>query len=219
MAFHFSALPFVPLEVLASPPPNDPARFSPCSLLIAFRAARRSAWCSGRRSRPDQSNPMILTVAVGALPRILYCIFTDVRRPLRPGASFGAVMPPAFTVPTASVSSARLSQPRTTFIIWTSAPSTASLTCLTSFFHRPPSVLISALGSEALSVCSPITNHWSAALAVLTAPSRTADAATTKNTVTLWIFIFILLYSFSPLVLLLTIRAVKSGGLTRPRQG
>ena len=44
---------------------------------------------------------MILTVAVGLLPRILYWIFTDVRRPLRPGASFGAVCPPAFTVPTA----------------------------------------------------------------------------------------------------------------------
>ena len=88
---------------------------------------------------PDQSNPKILTVAVGALPRILYWIFTHVRRPLRPGASVGAVCPPAFMVPTAaSVSSARLSQPRTTFMIWTSAPSTASLTCLTSFFHRPP---------------------------------------------------------------------------------
>src|SRR4029450_5671034 len=45
--------------------PNDPARFSPCSFLIGFRAARRSRWCSGRRFRPDQSNPKILTVAVG----------------------------------------------------------------------------------------------------------------------------------------------------------
>ena len=61
--------------------------------------------------RPDQSNPMILIVAVGLLPRILYCIFTDFRRPLRPGASFGAVCPPAFPVPTAvSLSSARLEE-------------------------------------------------------------------------------------------------------------
>jgi nitroimidazol reductase NimA-like FMN-containing flavoprotein (pyridoxamine 5'-phosphate oxidase superfamily) len=37
----------------------------------------------------------------------------------------------------------------------------------------------------------------SAALALPTAPSRTADAATTKNAARLWIFIFILLYSFS----------------------
>src|SRR5580765_6174641 len=178
--------------------PNDPARFSPYSLLIAFRAARRSRWRSGRRLHPDQSSPKTLTVAVGALPRILYWIFVHVRRPLRPGASDGAVCPPAFTVPTAvSVVSARLSQPRTTFRICTSAPSTASLTCLTSFFHRPPWDLISALESAELSACSPITNHWSAALAVPIAPSRTADAATTENTVRLWIFIFILLYSFS----------------------
>ena len=67
---------------------------------------------------PDQSSPRILTVAVGALPRILYWIFVHVRRPLRPGASVGAVCPPAFTVPTAlSVVSGRLSQPRTTFRI------------------------------------------------------------------------------------------------------
>src|SRR5512133_3132915 len=176
--------------------PNDPARFSPCSLLIAFRDARRSSWCSGRRLRPDQSNPKIFTVAVGLSPRILYWIFVHVRRPLRPGASVGAVCPPAFTVPTAlSVVSGRLSQPRTTFWIWTSAPSTESLTCLTSFFHRPPWDLISVLESADLSACSPITNHWSAALAL--PPSRTTDAAATQNAARLWIFIFILLYSFS----------------------
>src|SRR5580765_4092761 len=73
--------------------PNDPARFSPYSLLIAFRAARRSRWRSGRRLHPDQSSPKTLTVAVGALPRILYWIFVHVRRPLRPGASVGAVCP------------------------------------------------------------------------------------------------------------------------------
>ena len=79
---------------------------------------RLSGAASGRRLRPDQSSPNILTVAVGALPRILYWIFVHVRRPLRPGASVGAVCPPDFTVPTAlSVVSGRLSQPRTTFRI------------------------------------------------------------------------------------------------------
>src|SRR4029453_18313373 len=110
-----------------------------------------------------QSSPKTLTVAVGALPRILYWIFTQVRRPLRHGASFGAVCPPAFTVPTAvSVSSARLSQQRTSFIICTSAPAPGSRTCLTSFFHRPPWLLISALESAELSACSPNQNTRSA---------------------------------------------------------
>src|SRR5580765_1633417 len=172
--------------------PNDPARFSPYSLLIAFRAARRSRWRSGRRLHPDQSSPKTLTVAVGALPRILYWIFVHVRRPLRPGASVGAVCPPAFTVPMAlSVVSGRLSQPRTTFRICTSAPSTESLTCLTSFFHRPPWDLISALESADLSACSPITNHWSAALALPTIPNRITDAATTTNAAKLLIFMLI----------------------------
>src|SRR5512132_3137515 len=156
--------------------PSSSAQFSPCSLLIGFPPARRSRWCSGRRLRPDQSSPKTLTVAVGASPRILYWIFTHVRRPLRPGASVGAVCPPAFRVPTSvSVASLRLSQPRTTLVICTSAPSTESFTCLTSFFHRPPWLLISTLESADLMVCSPITNHWSA-LAVPAAPSRTADA-------------------------------------------
>src|SRR6478672_1947010 len=101
------------------------------------------------RLLPDQSNPWILTVAVGALPRILYWITTALRRAFIPGASFGAVSPPALMVPTARVSSARLSQRRTHFMIWTSAPSTESLTFLMSFFHRPPVVLISTLGSVA----------------------------------------------------------------------
>src|SRR4029079_1070424 len=162
-----------------------------------IRAVRRSRWSSGRRSRAGQSNPQTLTVAVGLSPRILYWIFTDLRRPLRPGASVAAVCPPAFRVPRlVSVASLRLSQPRTTLVIFTSAPSTESFTCLTSFSHRPPSVLISTLGSVELIVCSPITNHSSAALAVPTGPSRTADAAATQNAARFWIFIF--LYSFFP---------------------
>src|SRR4030095_14966788 len=121
-------------------------------------AARRSRWCSVRRSRRDQSNPKILTVAVGLSPRISYWTFTDVRRPLRPGASVAAVCPPAFRVPTlVSVASLRVCQPRTTLVIFTSAPSTESFTCLTSFCHRPPSVLISALGSVELIVSLSIT--------------------------------------------------------------
>src|SRR4029077_14245175 len=76
-------------------------------------AARRSRWFSGRRLRSDQSNPKILTVAVGLSPRISYWTFTDVRRPLRPGASVAAVCPPALRVPRlVSVASLRLSQPR-----------------------------------------------------------------------------------------------------------
>ena len=102
--------------------------------------------------------------------------------PFASGASVGAVCPPAFTVPTAlSVVSGRLSQPRTTFWIWTSAPSTESLTCLTSFFHRPPWDLISVLESADLSACSPITNHWSAALALPTVPSRTTTKRQRKT--------------------------------------
>src|SRR4029079_2840172 len=140
-----------------------------------------------RLRHADQSYPKILTVAVGLPPRILYWIFTHVRRPLRPGASVAAVCPPSFRVPTVSVVSLRLSQPRTALVISTSAPSTESFTCLTSFFSRPPSVLISALGSSHLSGCEPITNH-SSALALSTAPSRTADAAATQNAARLCIF-------------------------------
>ena len=132
---------------------NNSARFSPCSLLIAFAPLGDRAGALVGGHGPDQSNPKILTVAVGLSPRILYWIFTDLRRPLRPGASFGAVCPPAFMVPTSvSVSSRRLSQPRTTCVICTSAPSTSNFTCLTSFFHRSPWVLISTLGSADLSV-------------------------------------------------------------------
>ena len=106
-------------------------------------AAWSSRWCSGRRSRPAQSNPQTLRVAVGASLRILYWTVTPVRRPLRPGASFAAVCPPDFRTPTSEiVSSRRLSQWRTAFVISTSAPSTENFTCLTSFSHRPPSLLI-----------------------------------------------------------------------------
>src|SRR6266576_3351914 len=128
-------------------------RFPPLS---GCPAARRSRWFSGRRLSSDQSNPKVLTVAVGLSPRISYWTFTDVRRPLRPGASVAAVCPPAFRVPRlVSVASLRLSHPRTTLVIFTSAPSTESFTCLTSFSHRPPSVLISTLGLVELIVCSP----------------------------------------------------------------
>ena len=64
-----------------------------------------------RLSPPAQSYPQTLRMAVGASPRILYWTVTDVRRPLRPGAFFGAVCPPDFKVPTSvNVSSLRLSQ-------------------------------------------------------------------------------------------------------------
>ena len=65
-------------------------------------------------------------------------------RPLRPGASCGVVEPPAFRTPRfVRVSSLRLSHCRTTFFNSTSAPSTLSFTCLTSFCIRPPWLLIS----------------------------------------------------------------------------
>src|SRR4051812_23796362 len=147
---------------------------------------------------------MTLTVASGALFKILYCSFTQARRPLRPGASFGAVIPPAFTVPPTMVSSARLSQPRTILISWTSAPSTARRTCLTSFFQRPPLVLISALGSVALIVCEAISNHLSA-FAVPALANRMADAAIAPNVVILFIIIFFIL-----LLLSTTLRAAQS---------
>lgn len=107
-----------------------------------------------------QSNPQILRLAVGAPLTILYCTATAVRRPFRPGASFGAVCPPDFTTPrSVIVSSLRLSHLRMTLSISTSAPSTESLTCLMSFFHRFPSLLISTDGFSDLMVCSPMTNH------------------------------------------------------------
>src|SRR6185312_164693 len=97
----------------------------------------------GRRSCLAQSYPSTLSTAVGASPTILYSTVTDLSRPLRPGASFGVVFPPAFRTPIPIiVSSGRLSHPRTTFLISTSAPSTPILICLTSFAHRLPSLLI-----------------------------------------------------------------------------
>ena len=111
-------------------------------------------------------------------------IFTHARRPLRPGASVPAVCPPAFRVPTLSVVSLRLSQPKTALVISTSAPSTESFTCLTSFSRRPPCVLISTLGSADLMDCSPITNHSSA---VWRCPQHSAARRTRRRRKTLLI--------------------------------
>ena len=96
---------------------------------------------------------------------------------MRPGAYFGAVIPPAFTVPHCErVVGAIIPAKDDLYHLDVSALD-SGLTRSTSFLNRPPSVLISALGSVALSVCWPITNHWSAALAA-PAPNRMADAAT-----------------------------------------
>ena len=116
--------------------------------VVPFRVTTRLFPSAARRSgragalvggHADQSYPQILTVAVGLPPRILYWIFTDVRRPLRPGASVAAVSPPSFRVPTGErrrpddcpSQGLRL-------MIWTSAPSTESFTCLTSFLPSIP---------------------------------------------------------------------------------
>ena len=141
-----------------------------------FRSDRRGGLGSALAARAAQSYPQTLRVAVLASLRILYWTVTPVRRPLRPGASFAAVCPPDFRTPRSeTVSSRRLSQWRTTFSISTSAPSAESFTHLTSFSHRFPSLLMLTLGSTDLIVCSPSTNHCSAALA-LHRPMRTTDA-------------------------------------------
>ena len=86
-------------------------------------------------------------MALCALPRILYCIFTHVRRPLRPGASFGAVCPPAFTVPgddriVGAIVPAKDDLYQLHVSAFDSEPHLFDV-----FLKRPPSVLISALGS------------------------------------------------------------------------
>ena len=65
------------------------------------------------------------------------------------------------------------------------------LDLLDVFLPSTPLCLICALGSVALSVCCPITNHLSAALALPTAPNRKTDAATTENAFRMWNLFFI----------------------------
>src|SRR4029453_18619428 len=150
---------------------------------------------AGRCSNRDQSYPQTLRVAAGLLLRILYWTPTDKRVASRPGASFSAVDPPAFTTPTfVMVSSLRPFQRRTTFVISTSAPSTVIFVFLMSSFQNfPASALMSALGSMDLIGFSLITNH-SSALALPSAASKTADASPTPLP---RYPIFIVLLSFS----------------------
>src|SRR5512132_1131168 len=133
---------------------------------------------AGQCSHPAQSYPQTLRVAAGLLLRILYWTATDVRVASRPGASFSAVDPPAFTTPTfVMVSSLRPFQRRTTFVISTSAPSAVILVFLMSSFQNfPASALISVLGSMDLIGFSLSTNH-SSALALPRAASKTTDAS------------------------------------------
>ena len=118
--------------------PNDSARFSPGAFqrLSAPLGDRAGALVGGYA--PINQVPD-LHCGRRCIAEDLVLDFPPVRRPLSPGASVGAVCPPAFTIPTSlSVLSGRLSQPRTIFKISTSAPSTESFTCLTSFFHLSP---------------------------------------------------------------------------------
>ena len=72
-------------------------RIQPTSAVV--NRVMPSTWPSDQvPARTAQSNPQ--TLSTGAPLRTLYAIVTAVRRPLNPGASFGAVCPPALMTPT-----------------------------------------------------------------------------------------------------------------------